>query len=53
MGVTHDRILTYLLDNIWDGKKQRKKERQTPEANEKMKMRVASGGIRTHDNMYM
>ena len=26
-------------------KMERKKERQTPKANEKMKMRVASGGI--------
>ena len=32
-------------------KKEREKERKTPEANGKMKMRVASGGIRTHDTV--
>ena len=31
---------------------ERKKERKTPEANGKMKMRVASGGIRTHGTLY-
>ena len=29
-----------------------KKERKTPEAMEKGKMRVASGGIQTHDTLY-
>ena len=32
--------------------KERKKERKTPEAMEKLKMRVASGGIRTHDTLF-
>ena len=31
---------------------ERKKERKTPEANGKTKMRVASGGIPTHDTLY-
>ena len=33
-------------------KKERKKERKIPEAMEKWKMRVASGGIQTHDTQY-
>ena len=46
-----------LWDILWDihdftgdveRKKETKKERKTPEAKEKWKMRVASGGIRTH-----
>ena len=32
-------------------KKEREKERKRPEANGKMKMRVASDGIRTHDTL--
>ena len=34
-----------------DRKKDRKRGRKTTEANRKMKMRVASGGIRTHDTL--
>ena len=40
---------TYIHDVIGDveRKKEREKERKTPEANGKIKTRVASGGIRT------
>ena len=36
---------------IFSGKKERQKERKTPEAMKNEKMRVASGGIRTHNTL--
>ena len=47
-------LVTICTYDIWkkERKRERKKERQTPETMEKWKMRVASGGIRTHDTLY-
>ena len=47
----HFALGIYIHDVIRDV--EGKKERKTPEAMEKWKMRVASGGIRTHNTLYM